>query len=447
MLIFIQLFVLSLGILMFKLKLEYKIAIFFFSVICLDAAIIRFIPFGGAKFFLSMCFIGSELPRIKRRIKLLKMKKVFPLVLMMILATFVLAFNSTHYQSFVQILRLIIVELLAKYFVICYAFIAISSPRQFKPSFRAAYVALLILTVFGIINLITKYAIWIDINYQGIEGGTLGDLGRKFVEADRFRVQAMFQNPFNYGYICILMSLFFLYGYLNKIILKKQFYIAQFCCLFGIVLCGCRTVVLCYIVGLLLFVCNAFSLKKWLGKALVVLIVIFLSLPFIINIDKYTSLFVKAFDTSTIAYGNEVGGSSIGMRIVQFTAVLYHIKDHLLFGRGKDFFSIDLGFGEEGIKTLIDKDLLGLESVLMNLLLERGIVGVLFWCVFYGTLLFWAFKLRRYDKYAYSLYFSLLIVYLTFSNMTGELNSVFPTLLLIGGCLRILKEKSMTYEV
>ena len=46
-----------------------------------------------------------------------------------------------------------------------------------------------------------------------------------------------------------------------------------------------------------------------------------------------------------------------------------------------NFFSIDLGFGEEGIKTLIDKDLLGLESVLMNLLLERGIVGVLFWCV------------------------------------------------------------------
>ena len=36
---------------MFKLKLEYKIAIFFFSVICLDAAIIRFIPFGGAKFY------------------------------------------------------------------------------------------------------------------------------------------------------------------------------------------------------------------------------------------------------------------------------------------------------------------------------------------------------------------------------------------------------------
>ena len=44
MLIFIQLFVLFLGILMFKLKLEYKIAIFFFSVIGLDAAIIRFIP-------------------------------------------------------------------------------------------------------------------------------------------------------------------------------------------------------------------------------------------------------------------------------------------------------------------------------------------------------------------------------------------------------------------
>lgn len=432
---------------MFKVKLEYKIAIFFFSIICLDAATIRFIPFGGSKFFLSMCFIGSELPRIKRRIKLLKVKKMFPLVLMMILATFVLAVNSTHYQSVFNFLRLVILELIAKYFVICYAFIAISNSRQFKPAFRASYVALLILTAFGIINLITKYAIWIDINYQGMEGGTLSDLGRKFLEADRFRVQAMFQNPFNYGYICILMSLFFLYGHLNKIILKKQYYVAQLCCLFGIVQCGCRTIILCYIVGLLLFVYNAFSLKKWLGKALVVIIVLVLSLPFIPNIDKYTSFFAKAFDTSTIAYGDEVGGSSIGMRVVQFTAVLYHIKDHVLFGRGKDFFTIDLGFGEEGTKTLIDKDLLGLESVLMNLLLERGIVGVLFWCIFYGTLLFWTIKLRKYDKYTYSLCFSLLIVYLAFSNMTGELNSVFPTLLLIGGCLRILKEKSIIYEV
>ena len=136
---------------MFKLRLEYKIAIFFFAVICLDAATIRFIPFGGAKFFLSMCFIGSELPRIKRRIKLLKVKKVLPLVLMMMLATIVLAINSAHYQSFIQFLRLVIVELIAKYFVICYAFIVISCPRQFKPSFKAAYVGLLILTTFGII--------------------------------------------------------------------------------------------------------------------------------------------------------------------------------------------------------------------------------------------------------------------------------------------------------
>lgn len=38
---------------------------------------------------------------------------------------------------------------------------------------------------------------------------------------------------------------------------------------------------------------NAFSLKKWLGKALVVVIVLLLSLPFIPNIDKYTSLLPK----------------------------------------------------------------------------------------------------------------------------------------------------------
>ena len=87
---------------------------------------------------------------------------------------------------------------------------------------------------------------------------------------------------------------------------------------------------------------------------------------------------------------------------------------------------------------LVDQDLFGLEGVLMNYLLERGFLGICFYLFFYVYVLCFFYKHKSVDKNISALGVSILVTYLAFANMTGELNSVFPTLLITGICLKVL---------
>lgn len=75
---------------------------------------------------------------------------------------------------------------------------------------------------------------------------------------------------------------------------------------------------------------------------------------------------------------DKVGGSSIAMRILQFAAGIFLVKDHFIFG-----------LGIKSINQFIGKGygILGAESIWLNLLIERGLVGIishfiLLWSVF-----------------------------------------------------------------
>ena len=142
---------------------------------------------------------------------------------------------------------------------------------------------------------------------------------------------------------------------------------------------------------------------------------------------------MTAFDINS-----QTSGSSIDMRLLQYTAVLYHIRNHELFGRGLGFFNIDMGWGESQAASLVDKDLYGLEGVVMSYLLERGIIGLLLYLSFYATILYFLYRHRITDKQTSAFGLSLVFVYLAFANMTGELGSVFPTLLLLGCCIKLI---------
>lgn len=425
---------------MFKLRREYKFAILLLASVCLDCVRISFIPFGVANYILCNCFILSELPHITQCFKSLKKTILSRLMIVMIIATVVLFINSPHYAGFTQMLRMVIMELFAKYFVICYAYLSINSKEKLKPALNVSYYGLLVLTGFAVLNYITKHAIFIDEMLKGVKlTDVMEDAGAMFTYADRFRVQAMFPNPFNYGYICIIILLFNSYGYLKLLIKKSRFVIVVLCCLFGVFTCGCRTNIFCLLIGGAFFVMFAFNLKKkmkYIVTAMIIGTIVYSSVPLVQEkMQEMTSIFDKQ--------SSKVVGSSLEMRTFQYLAVLYHIRDNVLFGRGKDFFNIDMGWGE-GKKYLVDKDLYGLEGVLMNHLLERGIIGVFFYSFFYLTLLTFAYKCNKYDKLASALCVAVLCTYLSFANMTGELNSVFSTLLITGVCIRLLnKEKEI----
>ncbi|WP_296261961.1 O-antigen ligase [uncultured Phocaeicola sp.] len=358
--------------------------------------------------------------------------------MIVIVAAVVLLMNSPHYNgNLTGILRLFIVELTGKYFAICYAFVSILSMNNMKPILKVSYYGLLILTAFGVLNLIIGRAWFIDtIGTHMTVSENLTDLGGKFTNSERFRVQAMFFSPFDYGYICILLLLLQLWGYVKKLVSKQQFYISAVCSIFGVLFCGCRTNILCFVIGIIVFVYYAYSMKQWIRYAMMGFFLCVIAYSTVPVIQEKVDQTMTAFDINS-----QTSGSSIDMRLLQYTAVLYHIRNHELFGRGLGFFNIDMGWGESQAASLVDKDLYGLEGVVMSYLLERGIIGLLLYLSFYATILYFLYRHRITDKQTSAFGLSLVFVYLAFANMTGELGSVFPTLLLIGCCMKLLYQQ------
>ena len=406
--------------------------------ICLDAVVLNFVPFGGSQYILSHCFILSEISYIRQYVKTFKKTIIYPLLLIVIVAAVVLLMNSPHYNSnLTGILRLFIVELTGKYFAICYAFVSILSMNNMKPILKVSYYGLLILTAFGVLNLIIGRAWFIDtIGTHMTVAENLTDLGGKFTNSERFRVQAMFFSPFDYGYICVLLLLQQLWGYVKKLVSKQQFYISAVCSIFGVLFCGCRTNILCFVIGIIVFVYYAYSMKQWIRYAMMGFFLCVIAYSTVPVIQEKVDQTMTAFDINS-----QTSGSSIDMRLLQYTAVLYHIRNHELFGRGLGFFNIDMGWGESQAASLVDKDLYGLEGVVMSYLLERGIIGLLLYLSFYATILYFLYRHRITDKQTSAFGLSLVFVYLAFANMTGELGSVFPTLLLIGCCMKLLYQQ------
>lgn len=441
-----QLALIALCLLMFRVERKYKLAILLLSAICFNCVRIYAIPFGLSIYLLCFSFILSELFCLKKDIKEIKNTILRPLMYSAILATVILAIHSPHYSNLMQYIRLAINELFAKFFVLCYVFLSIRKDDDIRPVFKISYYGLLVLTLFALFNYITKSAFFVNEMYRGMTlTDVMQDAGNKFTYSERFRVQAMFFNPFDYGYICIILLLYNWYGYMKSYISKKRFFVIIGCCLFGIITCGCRTNMLCSLIGAFVYVLFAFHLKKktkYFAVCSLIGIILFSSIPLL---QEKANEMLSMFDKNS-----SMGGSSIEMRVLQYTAVMNHIREHFLFGRGLDYFLIDMGWGK-GKQYLVDQDLFGLEGVLMNYLLERGFVGVCFYLFFYVYILYFFHKHKSKDRNISALGISILITYLAFANMTGELSSVFPTLLVVGICLKILyiniSSKQNKYEI
>lgn len=129
--------------------------------------------------------------------------------------------------------------------------------------------------------------------------------------------------------------------------------------------------------------------QKYLIKFMFVLLFV----PFVVFIipDRQLSEFNKRIEPFVAGLmfwddqkqkDNDMGGSSMELRIDQWNASLDEIGDNVLFGRG-------LGYREywqDKHNGSVHPNLLGYESVLIYYIVERGLVGLLFFFVMIGYL-------------------------------------------------------------
>ena len=415
--------------LMFYVKREWKAALLVMGAMTLTQVNIPSIPLHNANYLLQAAFLLSEWKNLSRYFKRLRNTPYIWIPLLLVSISALLAALTSQYT---RIKETVLYELLFKYFALAYAFWALKDEKSLKPILKVSLFCLIVLTLFGVLNYITKSAMFVNALTEG-QTTQYGDLalGDVYKVDDRFRVQSMFKYAFDYGYICAAILILHLHGWNRHLESKTAFIIAIVCCLFGILTCGCRSVWVSAVLSIACYSMWVFKLNKTVTYgiiALLVMITAYNTIPAVEEkVNQVTDVFVE---------NSETEGSSIELRMFQYGNVLTRIEGHEWLGLGNGYWGHTYAEDPESIY-----DLLGVESVILSYLLERGIIGLVMWVAFYTIIFLYFFRNRKKRKKLTGLGASLLTLYLIFSIGTGELGSVYPTMLLLGITIKMIESK------
>ena len=413
--------------LMFFIKRETKAALLVLGAMTLTLVEIPGIPLQKANLLLQVAFLLSEWKKLPQHFRLLRHTKFLWTSLLIVSFSALLAALTSQYTGIKETIRS---ELLFKDFAIAYAFWAVKDEKSLKPVLQVSLCCLIVLTVFGVLNYIDRNAMFVNALTEGKtskihEGVALGDI---YTESDRFRVQSMFKFAFDYGYICAAILLLHLHGCYRHLESKRNFVIALVCCSFGILICGCRIVWVSAIFSIACYSMWVFQLNRNVMYGLIAVILLIISYSTVPAVEDKVNILTDIFIENS-----KINGSSIRMRMSQYYAVLYETKGNEWFGLGDGYWSHLYTEDRRSVGGL-----LGVESVILIYLLERGIIGVILWATFYTIIFRFFRKNRRKAKALTGLGFSILTLYLVFAIGTGELGSVYPTMLLLGFVIKAI---------
>ena len=418
--------------LMFLVPREYKLAILFAATMLLTLVIL---PFKGitAMMVITAGFIISEIPNLRIHWRRIRLSVMLPYVLLVAASFLIAVLTSPNLHNVNDFGYFALSEVMVKQFALIYGFLALRRKISLKPLLMVSFAALMLMTVLAYFNYVSGSSVLVD--------ELAGDIGLDydFTHKARFRVQATFLNPFDYGYMCVLLAILHLYGYLQKMENTSMFAIAQICCLFGAFTCNCRTILFCYAVCALVFAIAIHKDRRQKLYIFLAAVAIGVALFFAVPSARRLVLSVLSiFDASS-----DVGGSSLGMRLLQLTTVLYYMNEgtrYLLFGHGVHFFERDLGW-ENGSVLATDSDLSGLEGIYLNLLLERGVLGFAIYIAMMVLVLVFIIRHRKLGRLLYALGLTVFLLYILFSFMTGELLSFTPSFYILGYVIVVQKRR------
>ena len=375
--------------LMFFIKREWKAAMLVMGAMTLTLVDIPGIPLHKANLLLQVAFLLSEWRYLPRHFKRLQSTPYLWIPLLIVSFSALLAALTSLYTGVKEMIEN---ELLFKYFAIVYAFWAVKNEKSLKPILRISLYCLMALTIFGVLNYLTKS-----------------------------------------GYICAAILLLHLHGWYRHLESKTEFIIAIACCSFGILTCGCRIV---WVSAIFSFICYSmwvFQLNRNVIYGMIAVMLLILSyntVPAVEEkVNQMTDIFVE---------NSETGGSSIQLRMTQYMYVAIHAEGHEWLGLGKGYWEYMHTKDPESVRGLY-----GVESVILQTLLERGIIGLVLWAAFYTVIFLYLWRNRKRRKKLTGLGVSILSLYMVFSIGTGELGSVYPTMLLLGFVIKAIEYRRL----
>lgn len=359
-------------------------------------------------------------------------------LVVMLSVSFLISIFSVAITDLQHTITIPLFEFLGSYFLL-FIFYMYARENTFRTLIPAVAVCAVLLTVAGIVNLVLGFNPYI------LEMGRAFDifLYQDYINSyERFRVNSLFANPFDYGYVCLTVNMLSIYCKRKGVIGPRMFALLMVCSLFGIVSCNCRTVIVAYVIGLSCYTFFSNKLGVFLKYSLAAVVLFALSYSFIEPVQTKTDQVLSIFSPHDTRNALK-SGSSLEMRTRQLEGSYEYFTQSPVVGNGYNFIGKELGSRRQFETGNLNKKMWGYESVIFRLLIERGIVGILAYVFLYGGLFIYMFRNLKYDRPLAGLGIAILADYLFFAVATGELSSVPITLAFTGIIIKQIELKKL----
>lgn len=221
---------------------------------------------------------------------------------------------------------------------------------------------LLLLDVYAVFESVTVENPFLD--YLRISGVDIPRQGSDYMRYGIYRAQSLTVWTSIMSVASGLGAVFLAHSYFIKILKPTLLlYVVWILCLAGVLISGARSVMVVVVISAMGFLKNLINIKY----------IIILGLVGFVSVSVTGDFFSEVIDS--FVNPAEAGGSSVEQRSLQFLVAYRYWMNAPIIGNGLDFTNL-----------LVAKDvgLLGAESIIFRLLIDRGIVGFLSFVFLYA---------------------------------------------------------------
>lgn len=382
MLIIAKIILFVLCVCMFCVKRKYKIILFIVPLL-----LFRCVNLFPGTFFFSIAdhcictsFVLSELRFLRFSWKQLGTTHITMALLLIMASDIVTTVNSNN--NIIEGIVLLLEDLLFKYLVILYAFHCYDEDIWKVKVPKVIFYCLIIMTLIGVINFCTQSNFYIN-SICAVDAPNNLDL-----MDGRFRVTATFIDPFHYGFACVICFLLLLFSYVNDMCSRKISLVGCAMAAFGLITNGNRTSIIVVVISVFIYFLRVMTVKSLIKKSIPIILV---SVFFIMNLSALRMKIAESI--SIFQIDSKVPGSSLSMRLTQFELAKDYMDNNFLWGHGIDFVNRHF-FGKNAVINA-DMDAFGFESEIFHLMINKGIIGLLAYLLFFLFLFAFFFLNRR----------------------------------------------------
>lgn len=319
------------------------------------------------------------------------------------------------------------------FFVIFLCYVNLKENADWEKLIKFFMISSIILCLYGFFIFVTKLNpvdVFITKTYNSVS------FYDQYVDLEeRFRINSFVTHPIYYGYLTGALFLLGTYGFVYIRKLKWLCLLAMIFLFLNLLLTNSRTPLFAFVFGLFIFI---YFLLKNVSTIRIALIGLCVGVG-LYNVPIVQQKVDNVLDIFEPGGGKVTDGSSLKMRNMQLAVSYDEFLKSPIFGNGFYYINETLGYSSDSEKTTSSDNFEGFESIIYELLIEQGLVGIITNIIFFTSVARY-FLINKYVNRIFTgLGLGILVMFIIFSVGTGTLSSEIITMALLGIIIKFIE--------